>query len=407
MSAYSIWPCFACLAVLLSLASLRVMHAADSPPSPHPNRISSLDGLRGFLALGVFFHHAAITYLYLLTGRWEPPPSRFYSLLGQVGVAVFFMITGYLFWGKTIKEHGRPDWLRLYVGRIFRIGPLYLFAIGSMLVIVMVKTRFHLNEPFGQLGRDLLPWLMLGFILGPGHDINKYSNTYLVLAGVTWTLRYEWFFYLSLLVTALVARRTYFHLYFAVTALTLAMSDVATIVRAEVAAPVPVCIALFLIGMTCASLERSKMLPKLPNLVSSGLVVALIAIVFGAFRNANMAGPLFFLGLAFLLVISGSNLFGLLTSRAARRLGDVSYGIYLLQGLVLTVVFSFSRIRTFDRASPVEHWIVVLVAAVLLVGVATVTHVLIERPGIEWGKRVIAILPTRWTTATTEGLVGR
>ncbi len=97
MGFYSVWPFFGCLAVLLALARLPVFTAVDTPPSPHFNRVATLDGLRGFLALAVFFHHAAIYHRFLLDGVWALPPSRFYALLGPVGVSVFFMITGYLF----------------------------------------------------------------------------------------------------------------------------------------------------------------------------------------------------------------------------------------------------------------------------------------------------------------------
>ena len=43
------------------------------------------------------------------------------------------------------------------------------------------------------------------------------------------------------------------------------------------------------------------------------------------------------MGLVFWLVRSGCTVFGLLTLRATRRLGDASYGIYLLHGLVLAL----------------------------------------------------------------------
>ena len=129
VSTYSIWPYFACTAFLLIICGSPLFKAADVPPNPGRARISTLDGLRGFLALGVFFHHAAIYHEYLLDQQWRLPPSRFYSLLGQVGVAMFFMITGYLFWSRVVTERGRLDWLQLYIGRVFRIGPLYLFPL--------------------------------------------------------------------------------------------------------------------------------------------------------------------------------------------------------------------------------------------------------------------------------------
>ena len=209
MDYYSIWPVFGCLAILLTVASVWPFGSADIAPGRR-QRISVLDGLRGFLALGVFFHHAAIYHRYALDGVWALPPSAVFTLFGQVGVSMFFMITGYLFWSRMIVERGRPDWIGLYISRIFRIGPLYLVAVGMMLAAVFVLTGFRLNEPAVRLGENLLRWGLLGLVRGG--EFNGFASPGRLLADVTWTLRYEWWFYLSLVVTALATRNPKLHL---------------------------------------------------------------------------------------------------------------------------------------------------------------------------------------------------
>jgi peptidoglycan/LPS O-acetylase OafA/YrhL len=73
------------------------------------------------------------------------------------------------------------------------------------------------------------------------------------------------------------------------------------------------------------------------------------------------AGPIILLGGAFFLIISGAKLFSLLSSRPARRLGNVSYGIYLLQELIMTLVLR--RILTLTKqastplAQPQTTWL--------------------------------------------------
>lgn len=101
MEFYSIWPYFAGMVLLLALASAPFFAIADTPPNPRGDRLSNLDGLRGFLAFGVFFHHSAIYHQYFQDGQWVLPPSCFYTLIGPACVALFFMITGYLFWGAN------------------------------------------------------------------------------------------------------------------------------------------------------------------------------------------------------------------------------------------------------------------------------------------------------------------
>jgi peptidoglycan/LPS O-acetylase OafA/YrhL len=85
---------------------------------------------------------------------------------------------------------------------------------------------------------------------------------------------------------------------------------------------------------------------------------------------------------------------GLLVSRPAIRLGDVSYGIYLLQGLVLAAVFRSSFVRGVT-SSPVLNWSLTLIAGILLIAVATAGHVIVERPGIALGKYVSSTIQAR------------
>jgi len=71
--------------------------------TPRSNsRYESLDGLRGFLAVGVIVHHGMATYTRVTTGLWSVGNSATYGLFGTAAVAMFFMITGFLFWGKML-----------------------------------------------------------------------------------------------------------------------------------------------------------------------------------------------------------------------------------------------------------------------------------------------------------------
>lgn len=368
---------------LLAISATPLFRAADVPPNPRGARISTLDGLRGFLALGVFFDHGAVYHEYILSDQWHAPP-RFYSLLGDVGVAMFFMITGYLFWSRLIVSRGRPGWIQLYIGRVFRIGPLYLFAIASMLLIVFMRGGFILNVPPLLLAKSIVRWLSLGFLMP--WDVNGYSGTASILAYATWTLQFEWYFYLSLPILAITASSPRLHLPFAAGALVTCLAYAMIHAEDEVAT-LPICMSLFLAGMIGGSLNQNGIGIKVREPFASIIVCLLISTVFVACRSSFNCGAIILLGGAFYLIASGCTIFGLLTSRAARRLGDVSYGIYLLQGLVLTVVFSFSLVQGIALGSPLGHWGIVLLCATLLIVVATLTHVGIERTGIELGKR--------------------
>jgi hypothetical protein len=97
MGYYAVWPYFAGLTLICWLVSTAPFRALDAPPHSAGARVSSLDGLRGFLALSVVFSHVAVFHNLLAGGRWDLSPSRFYTMVGQAAVVLFFMVTSYLF----------------------------------------------------------------------------------------------------------------------------------------------------------------------------------------------------------------------------------------------------------------------------------------------------------------------
>lgn len=380
------WAYLVLMALALGAAASPLLRFLDAPAEPAA-RNAPLDGLRGFLALGVFVYHLIVTHGYIATGVWAPPRSPFYALLGPVGVSVFFMLTGFLFWGKLLRTRGRPDWRALYVGRLFRIGPMYLVVVLVMLAIVAARSGFVLNEGPGVVAGAVLQWLALGLLDGQP-DINGQPATQ-VLAGVTWTLWYEWAFYASLVATAALARRrAHMALVVAAAALCLAAKMLWRIDAFGFA-------ALFALGMAVASLLHDKGLPALSNPVASTIALLCLALPFvtGASGYGSITAVL--LAAFFALVCGGSTLFGLLLTSAAQRLGRISYSLYLMQGLVLTLVFAIAPVRELAMASPAAYWAVGVACAGVLLGAAVLGYVGIERPGIALGARLLRRAPGR------------
>lgn len=385
MSLSAVWPYFVLLGILVGIAALPWFRLVDS--SSTAVRYTTLDGLRGFLAFSVFVFHLIVTHEYIESGQWEPPRSRFYALLGPVGVSLFFMITGFLFWGKLLREQGRPRWTELYLGRAFRIGPMYLFVVLAMLYIVFARTGFVLQEPINEVLGSVLQWLMLG-VLNTEPNVNGYPATY-VLAGVTWTITYEWGYYASLLALAYFARaKTHMLFVFALLALCLAGKVLLGSFAIGMA-------AVFACGMVVASLLHEKWLLRMPRPLASALALLSLAIIFLLLDNGYGSHTLLLLSIFFYLVCSGASLFGVLTNVVARRLGNISYSLYLLQGLVLTLVFSILPIRDFALRTEMNFWIIGAVCTALLTIAAAFGFVFIERPGIALGKLLIQRRRTR------------
>src|SRR5690349_10423474 len=72
------------------------------------SRYAMIDGLRGYLAIGVMLHHVTCNWSYYVNGRWGPSMSGVFNGLAPLGVSEFFLITGFLFWGKAIDKRIRP-----------------------------------------------------------------------------------------------------------------------------------------------------------------------------------------------------------------------------------------------------------------------------------------------------------
>lgn len=100
-------------------------------------RFETINGLRGYLAFFVFLHHPTIWFDYTRSHRWDPPRSYFYAHLGQCSVALFFMIISFLFHEKLLNDKFHPfAWRAFFIGRIFRLTPLYAFVMLAMFLMV-------------------------------------------------------------------------------------------------------------------------------------------------------------------------------------------------------------------------------------------------------------------------------
>lgn len=380
MNLDAVWAGFVLVTAVVGIVALPIFRFIDSAPGPSA-RYSAIDGLRGFSALSVFVFHLVLTHRFIETGIWEVPGSRFYALLGPIGVSLFFMITGFLFWGKMLRAKGRPRWHELYIGRLFRIGPMYLFVVLVMLYIVFARTGFQLQESADVVAGSVLQWLALGMI-DAQPDVNGYQATH-VLAGVTWTIWYEWAFYASLIATAYFARGR-MHWIFVIGALAVCLAG-KVLLRIDAMGLA----VLFLCGMAVASLLHENMRLRMSHNLSSAAALTCLAIVFATSRTGHETVTAMLLALFFYLVCSGTSVFGLLTAPPARRLGNISYSLYLMQGLVLTLVFAIAPVRNLAMASPQGYWAIGIVCACVLLLAAALGYAFIERPGIALGKRLI------------------
>jgi len=334
--------------------------------SSSDSRYESIDGLRGFLALGVFFTHGLITYYYHLHGKWELPPSAFYSTLGEFSVALFFIISAFLFWGKVLQSEKPISAMRLYRSRNRRLTPMYVFSVLLVLLIVALRTDFKLQVGLGELAFQILSWFSYGFLTIPlMPDINGLKDTH-TIESVYWTLTFEWEFYLLLPLFARLPART----------ITLAVLMSVTYFFGP-----PAIVTLnFAFGAIAAHMMHRYDLQKyLKGRQYDVLMVLILVLVFTLFPRGHGLMQYILAFVFFMLLVNRNDMFGLLTSSAAKFLGAISYSVYLLHNITLNQVFySFDKYQPIETISTLTFWVLVGLSGILAILFSAVTFRVIE-----------------------------
>lgn len=368
-------PVLALVELLLAVGTTTVLVRLFGAPKAE-GRFTTIDGLRGYLAFFVFLHHSSITYFYLRIGEWLHPPSNLYTHLGRSSVTMFFMITGFLFFTKILDGRTKSiDWLKLFVSRAMRLTPMYVFAMLLLFLVVAIVSHGELREPTGTVMNELVKWLAFTIMDNP--DINGLPDTFTIVAGVTWSLPYEWFFYLSLPALALAVGAEVPKRY-------LVLSLAAAIYLIHWGPEFYHSVS-FLGGIAAAVACRNAWARVMAGRTGASVIaVVCIATAIVAFPTPYAPVPMALLSLAFILIACGATLFGTLQNQVSRSLGEVAYSIYLLHGIALYVTFHFViNVNTATHLSTLQYWLVISGITPILISSSFLTFRWIERPAMQ------------------------
>jgi peptidoglycan/LPS O-acetylase OafA/YrhL len=366
-------------ALSVALVTTKVVSIWVSPDNSK-NRFLTIDGLRGYLAFFVLLHHAGFWRSYSSTGIWLPPRSHLYVLFGAVSVKLFFMITGFLFFSKLLnRREGYFDFLSLVVSRLLRLMPLYVFVIFVMFIVILAKTGWVIHVSLVDLLGTTFSWVL--FTLPGSPDWNGFHPTSVVMSGVYWTLPYEWMFYISLPIFAVMLRvksSLGVLLFSASFLLLLATPDVNFLP--------------FLGGIVAAFAVRKTELCRWAETRAASFMAAVLLVVHGVSDRLWGNFSLFPLAAAFVLFACGNNLFGVLSARLSRLLGEYTYGIYLTHGIILFVMFNFLVGADFSKSmSPLQYWCVIVAAVPIFIVIAAISFYFIEAPAMARATAITAL----------------
>lgn len=356
--------CVSLIALSLLFSRIPVLTASTAA------RSSPLDALRGILATAVICHHFVVTYFWKTTGIWISPQSAVLNNLGAVPVSLFFMITGFLFFGKIYQR--RPDFLDIFKSRLLRIMPLYVFALIFVILLSLYETGFAFTT-LKELGREAFKWLVFS-----GGSFNGFIHSNIMTAGVHWTLRYEWLFYLTLPVIAALVNKAWYGKYSVASMMVFAVITVCMMLGIIKPDLLLLFVAGFIPVLIKRHFPRSIAYMAHPLVSAAALLLMACAMTLEAYSVLQITT----LAVPFLILALGNDLFGLLASRGLKSLGEVSYSLYLTHGVVLYIAFSILHLYSFENTQ-LTDFVVYFPAILFTVALLSyITFNCVEKPFI-------------------------
>ncbi|TYR22329.1 acyltransferase [Enterobacter cloacae] len=337
------------------------------------NRNYNIDGLRYLLAAFVAFHHNSYSEFFFETGLWKITDTSI-GYIGTFGVAVFFMITGYLFGDISYQS----DWKVFFIKRILRILPM---CYVSSIICIAMAALFNTN-PINTSHIDILYWFD-GGITGIKPDLFGNDHTNLINAGVTWSLYWEWAFYFTLPLLSFLFKKQY-TVGICITVLALLMNLLPLL-------KIPTYNISFLMFFAMGILIKNLNI-KITNKniqIKNYLAISILVycIFFSEKTSAYNFYSCFLIGVFFILIISGADFFGLLTSQGFLKLGDASYSIYLIHGIgwyiMNKIVFHYNI-----QENKFLYYLVQTITWYVICYSSLLTYRYIENPFINLGRKI-------------------
>jgi exopolysaccharide production protein ExoZ len=299
--------------------------------------------------------------------------------IGEFGVDLFFVISGYIMWTTTAGSGRGP--LAFWGARILRVAPLYWIFTTLYLAIALLRPDAVFNAALEPLH------IVKSYLFMPAAHPSLGAIAPVYTLG--WTLNYEMFFYLVFGLCLTIPRWTP-RLAAMIGALSLLVL-IGTAVRPSgaVAATYTNPILLeFAAGIVLACLASRL------DTARPGIGWALIAVAIAWLVTAHMIQPLperiVAFGIPAALMVAGALILEpsarLRPSRFALLLGDASYSIYLAHPFAQRIwYFVFGAVIGADTPATVGLYVVTAIIAGI--GGGVVSYVLIERPIIAAGRR--------------------
>lgn len=340
----------------------------EMPSGSSSNQINALTATRAVAAIMVFIHHF---------GREIFPFNRFPSVFtsGNLAVSYFFILSGFvLYISYNNKEFSYGDYIKKRIGRIV---PVYEVALILTIIFVVCFRNYNLFTLESVKEMSYSAFFVQAFI--PSYPM--------ILNGPGWTISVEMFFYLLFPLMLLFQKKSirlfigmtlvvfvlsqYFHLKYFPQRYSLPDSIIDTVFFNPVFH-----LSQFFSGMIGGYLfnKIKNTAPKL-KLLPLGLFIVIILLI--AYRPEKLSYHVGLIAPLFLLLIMSIavNDTKTLNFRPLVYLGEISYGIYILQYPVCTYLDTMN-LSHFHIPRQYFFWF----SLSALIGVASASYYFMELP---------------------------
>lgn len=353
---------------------------------PRTQHIKVLDVVRGLAAVCVFVSHYVQQFMDVPGMGWSGVALE---LLGVVGVATFFVLSGFLIHSGALIEHqreGRVSWRAYAIKRFFRIYPAYIVA---LMACTLLSRHWQSNMISEATTASWLSHALLYSSFIPGHfeAINAIFWTVIVechfylMYPLLWALRRQWSLALLLLAALMTGLG-----FFALSTVLSSPGEVRVMLQHTALALfwqwcLGVALAEIWVHDWFARLRRRWLEPRW--LLWPLLVALFIGTMWGKasfveLQYKRFAVPVLCMGLVALALFSH---WSQARSRLGEWLGDVSYSVYLWHPIALLIALHVN----------VSGGAIALVAVALTLLMAGLSHYFIERPGLRMGRQLLAM----------------
>lgn len=349
----------------------------------------NLNGLRFIAAFMVLVCH-----IELIKKHFKLDNSRELTrFLGDLGVDLFFVLSGFLITFLLIKEKefsNKINFKNFYVRRILRIWPLYYFIVILSLFVLPKFSIFHINGDYFEFKNNIeaLKIIFLFIFILPNvlyliKPINFSSQTWSI--GVEEQFYLAWPFvinkfrnYKSIFISVIL---TYWLFYFILNSYS---NEYITYLSFSKKVYILFKIDVLSIGALGAVLynEKNKICDFIISTKVFCLSILILVVMYFYLPNQIDFFRIFYAVLFLIIILNlimNEKLNNLFENKLFNHLGKISYGIYMFHKILIVVVINMSLIF-FKNIGVIENIVIYIFSILFTLLISHLSYIYLETP---------------------------